>query len=148
MFEEVFSNFLKKRSVYVFRDRLGISEKTVYSWCYPNHTPHGRKDPITRAVEVLDVIFHFEPEVGFHALAEIATRYGFRLELIEQGEVPDLPKLHKELTDVTQAELEAQADGRLTPEEIDRCIQEIREAELTLARRKAYFLQLKEKIGR
>ena len=145
MFEEVFSNFLKKRPVYVFRDRLGISEKTVYSWCYPNHTPHGRKDPITRAVEVLDVIFRLEPAIGFSALGKIANRYGYRLDAIDlKGDV-SLSRLMKETHDVLQKEAEAMEDGEVTPEEAKKIYKEIEQLQHVLELRKARLREIIER---
>ncbi len=147
MFEWVFSEFLERRSPYAFR-RVGVSEKTVYSWCYPNHTPHGRKDPITRAVEVLDVIFELEPSIGFHALAEIANRYGYRLEKLSEGEEVKFPELMKELHDVLQVEAQAREDGKITPEEAEAILKEIKEAELVIAREKARLKELLERVRR
>lgn len=147
MFEWAFSEFLERRSPYAFRSRLGVSEKTVYSWCYPNHTPHGRKDPITRAVEVLDVIVELEPEIGFHALAEIANRYGYRLEKLSESEEVKFPELMKELHDVLQTEAQAREDGKITPEEAEEILREIKEAELVIAREKARLRELLEKYG-
>ena len=149
MFEWAFSEFLERRSPYAFKSRLGVSEKTVYSWVYPNHTPHGRKDPITRAVEVLDVIFEFEPSIGYDVLAEIANRYGYKLEkLTAEDQEIGLAELMKEAHDVLEAEAEAREDGRITPEEAERIYKEIKELEFVLAKRKARLKELLEKVRR
>jgi len=147
MFEWAFSEFLERRSPYAFK-KVGVSEKTVYSWCYPNHTPHGRKDPITRAVEVLDVFFELEPSIGFDILAEIANRYGFKLEKLPEDEAVALSELHKELTEFLQAEVEAREDGKITPEEAERILKELKEAERVIAREKARLRELLEKVRR
>ncbi len=137
MFEWAFSEFLERRSPYAFRSRLGVSEKTVYSWCYPNHTPHGRKDPITRAVEVLDVFFEFEPSIGFDVLAEIANRYGYRLEKLSEEEEVSLSTIHKEVTEFMHEEITAREDGKITPEEAERILKELRDVKRVIAREEA-----------
>ena len=147
MFEWAFSEFLERRNPYPFKAKLGVSEKTVYSWVYPNHRPHGRKDPITRAVEVLDVFFEFEPHIGFDVLAEIANRYGYRLEKLPEEDEVRFSELVKELNDVVQSEAKALEDGKITPEEAERILSEIKEAERVIARRKAYLKKLLQRYG-
>jgi len=137
MFEWVFSEFLERRSPYAFKSKLGVSEKTVYSWCYPNHTPHGRKDPITRAVEVLDVIFELEPSIGFDALADIANRYGYRLEKLSEEEEVALSVIHREFSEFMQEEIKAREDGRITPEEAERILKELRDVKRIITREEA-----------
>ncbi len=147
MFEWVFSKFLEKRSPYVFR-KLGISEKTVYSWCYPQHLPHARINPIDKAKEVLSIIAELEPNLLFLALQELVSLYGFRLEPVKNGKPPTLAQLHKELSDVVQRELEASQDGRITPEEAKEILRELEEAEIVIAREKARLKELLEKVRR
>ena len=150
MFEWAFSEFLERRSPYAFKSRLGVSEKTVYSWVYPNHTPHGRKDPITRAVEVLDVIFELEPSIGFDVLAEIVNRYGYRLEKLseEERESIGLSEIHKEITEYMQEEITAREDGRITPEEAERILKELRDVKRVIAREEARLRQIASKARR
>ena len=146
MFEWVFSDFLKTRSPNAF-NRLGVSEKTVYAWCYPSHLPHARKNPIDRAVEILDVIFDLEPGIGFNALMEIANRYGYRLEKLPEDDEVKFSELVKELHDVVQREAEAREDGKITPEEAEDILKELKEAELVIAREKARLRELIQRYG-
>ncbi len=146
MFEWAFSEFLETRSPNAFR-KLSMSEKTVYAWCYPSHLPHARKNPLDRAVEVLDVIFDLEPTIGFTALMEIANRYGYRLEKLPDNDKVKFSELVKELNDVVQSEAEALEDGKITPEEVERILKELREAERVIARRKAHLKKLLQRYG-
>ena len=148
MFEWAFSEFLERRNPYPFKAKLGVSEKTVYSWVYPNHTPHGRKDPITRAVEVLDVFFEFEPQIGFDVLAEIANRYGYRLEKLSEEEEVSLSVIHKEVTEFMQEEITAREDGRITPEEAERILKELRDVKRVIAREEARLRQIASRVRR
>jgi len=141
MFEWIFSEFLERRSPYAFR-KIGVSEKTVYAWCYPPHLPHARKNPLDRAMEVLDVIFQFEPAIGFEALAELVNRYGYRLEKLPQDEATTLSEIHKEITEFLQAEVEAREDGKITPEEAEKILKELKEAEIVIAKEKAKLREI------
>ena len=147
MFEWAFSEFLKTRSPNAF-SRLGVSEKTIYSWCYPNHTPHGRKDPITRAVEVLDVIFELEPSIGFDVLSKIANRYGYRLEKLSEEEEVALATIYKEVSEFMQEEITAREDGKITPEEAERILRELRDVKRIITREEARLRAIAQRARR
>lgn len=147
-FNWLFREFLKRRNAYIFR-RLGLKEKTIYSWQFEEDVPHYRRDPITRALEVLDVIFNSEPDLGVKALKEFCQYFGFDIEPMNfKGREVKLSETNKELHDVVQAYIEAMEDGKFTAEELNRLIKEIREAETVLGQLKAHLMNLlKQKMG-
>jgi len=120
----VFRKFLSQKSAYALANSLRISEKAVYAWSMEEDSPFHRRDPISRAVEILDVINRFYPDLLFEVLTDIANRYKFKLEAL-----PDVPE---EL-------LKALEDGELTDEEITRILKEIDEAEAILNKKKAWL---------
>jgi len=147
-FNWLFREFLKRRNAYIFR-RLGLKEKTIYSWQFEEDVPHYRRDPVTRALEVLDVIFNSEPDLAVMALKEFCQYFGFDIEPINyKGKDVKLSELDKELHDVVHKEILATEDGDYTPEEIRTLLKEIREAEAVLAQKKARLKSLlKQKTG-
>ncbi len=141
-FNWLFREFLKRRNAYIFR-RLGLKERTIYSWQYEEDLPHYRKDPITRALEVLDIIINTEPDLAIIALKEFVQYFGFDIEPLEfKGRDVKLSELDKELHDVVHEDIKASEDGKYTSDEIKKLIKEIREAEIVLAQKKARLKSL------
>ena len=141
-FNWLFRAFLKRRNAYIFR-KLGLKEKTIYSWQFEEDLPHYRKDPITRALEVLDIIINTEPDLAIIALKEFCQYFGFDIEPLEfKGRDVKLSELDKELHDVVHEDIKASEDGKYTSDEIKKLIKEIREAEIVLAQKKARLKSL------
>ena len=141
-FNWLFREYLKRRNAYIFR-KLGLKEKTIYSWQFEEDLPHYRKDPITRALEVLDIIINTEPDLAIIALKEFCQYFGFDIEPLEfKGREVKLSELDKELHDVVHEEIKASEDGKYTSDEIKKLIKEIREAEIVLAQKKARLKSL------
>ena len=141
-FNWLFREYLKRRNAYIFR-KLGLKEKTIYSWQFEEDLPHYRKDPVTRALEVLDIIINTEPDLAIIALKEFCQYFGFDIEPLEfKGREVKLSELDKELHDVVHGEIKASEDGKYTSDEIKRLIKEIREAEIVLAQKKARLKSL------
>jgi hypothetical protein len=135
----VFRKFLSQKSAYALANSLRISEKAVYAWSMEEDSPFHRRDPISRAVEILDVINRFYPDLLFEVLTDIANRYKFKLEALPKDEDCPVSKLLKELVDVPEELLKALEDGELTDEEITRILKEIDEAEAILNKKKAWL---------
>ncbi len=93
----VFRKFLSQKSAYAITNSLRISEKAVYAWSMEEDSPFHRRDPISRAAEVLDVINRFSPDLLFEVLTDIANRYKFKLEPLPKEEDCPISKPLKEL---------------------------------------------------
>ncbi|MEM0326822.1 MAG: hypothetical protein QW733_07320 [Desulfurococcaceae archaeon] len=139
MFEEVFRKFIRLKGAFTMANALNTSEKAVYSWSMEEDSPFFRRNPLHRAVQVLDVLKRYSPELLYEVLSEIAERYGYRLEKLPAEEDIKLSKLLKEVSDVPQELIKAYEDGNLTEEEIEKVIKEIQEAQEVLAKKKAYL---------
>ena len=135
----VFRKFLKLKSPYALSNPLRVSDKLVYAWASEEDSPFHRRDPITKAVEVLDVLKRHTPDLLFETLTEIVIGYGFRLEPLPKQEDCPVSKLLKELVDVPEGLLKALEDGELTDQEIDEILKEIDEAENVLNKKKAWL---------
>ena len=143
-FSWLFKKFIAKVNPLIFQAKAGYSNKTIYSWALNPDDPYYRKDVITRAMEVLDVIEEEIPELLYQALAEINRRYGYvpvKEENFKSEEDIKLSKLMKELHDVPQAEVEILEDGKITKEEILRYLNEIDEALAILNQKRAIVRQ-------
>ncbi len=139
MFETIFRKFIKSKGAYTLANSLSISEKAIYSWSVEEDSPFFRRNPLDRAVQVLDVLKRYTPELLHEALTEITERYGYRLEKLPAEEDVKLSRLLKEVNDVPEELLRAYEDGELTEEEITKAIKEIEEAQEVLAKKKAYL---------
>lgn len=139
MYNWVFRKFLQKKSPYALSNPLGVSIKLIYAWASDEDSPFHRRDPLTKAVEVLDTIKRHEPDLLFEILTSIANRYGYRLEPMPKAEDCPVSKLLRELVDVPEKLLEALEDGELTDEEIDEILREVDEAELVLNKKKSWL---------
>ena len=124
----VFRAFLRDNDPYPIQAKLGVSEKAVRSWSYPEDSTFHRTNPIDRCVKVLDVLDERTPDLLFETLQTIAKRYGYSICSKDQKEHYSLSQLNKELNDVVQSYLEAQEDLIITGEEKEKIKKEILEA--------------------
>ncbi len=146
-FSWAFRQFLRRRHPDVFKN-VGYGPRTAYTWQYPIDAPHYRKDPITKALEVLDLIYNLEPDIGIQVLTEFVQYFGYQLVPLQTKETPiKLHELEKELHDVIHTELQALDDGKYDEEEIKQLLKEIREAVSALIRREIQLKFLLKKSG-
>ncbi len=139
-FNWVYKKFIKRKNPLIFQVRTGISAKTIYSWANDTDNPHYRRDPISKAVDIFDVLKDETPELFQQVLQEILRRYGYvpmKVEIQEAEEDIKLSKLMKELHDVPQTEVEIREDGRITKEELLLYLNEIDEALTVLNQKRA-----------
>ncbi|SNZ08270.1 hypothetical protein SAMN06265182_1244 [Persephonella hydrogeniphila] len=143
-FNWAFKKFIQRKNPVVFQLKTGNSPKTVYSWAKEEGDFYYRKDPITKAVELLDVFKDETPELFQQVITEILRRYGYvpvKEEALKDEEDIHLSKLMKELHDVPQTEVEILEDGRITKEELIRYLNEIDEALTVLNQKRAIIRQ-------
>lgn len=137
-FNWVFKKFIQRINPVIFQLKCGISPKSVYSWSKEEGDYYYRKDPITKAVEILDVIKDETPELFHQVITEVLRRYGYIpvKESLPKEDIK-LSSLMKELHDVPQTEVEILEDGRITKEELLRYLNEIDEALTVLNQKRA-----------
>ena len=138
-FNWAFKKLIRRVNPIIFQVKVGVSAKTVYSWANDEDNPYHRKDPISKAVEILDVFNDEAPDLLHQVLTEINRRYGYIpiKEHPTSEEDIKLSKLMKELHDVPQTEVEILEDGRITREELLWYLNEIDEALSVLNQKRA-----------
>ena len=142
-FNWAFKKFIRRVNPVIFQVKVGVSPKTVYSWANDTDNPYHRKDPISKAVDILDVFNDEAPELLHQVLTEINRRYGY-VPIKEQAVNPEdvkLSKLMKELHDVPQTEVEILEDGEITKDELLLYLNEIDEALSVLNQKRAIIRQ-------
>ncbi|HIQ50183.1 MAG TPA: hypothetical protein EYH56_03245 [Nanoarchaeota archaeon] len=138
-FNWVYKKFRSRANLLVFQVRAGISVKTVYSWANDTDNPYYRRDPLSKAVDILDILHDETPDLFQQVLQEILRRYGYVPMKMENPKPEDikLSKLMKELNDVPRTEIEILEDGRITQEELKQYLKEIDEALMVLNKKRA-----------
>ena len=138
----VYKKFIKRVNPLIFQVRAGISHKTVYSWAQDADNPYYRRDPLSKAVDILDILKDETPELFQQVLQELLRRYGY-VPVKQENPAEDvkLSRLMKELNDVPLTEVNIMEDGRITKEELLQLLNEIDEALAVLNEKRAIVRQ-------
>jgi hypothetical protein len=126
--------------------RLGVAEKTIYSWSTSPTSKWHRANPLDKAFEITEILFEYAPDILEAYLVDICGRYGYKIEKNQVTEKISISQLHKELTDSIQVILESYEDGKLEKEEIFKILSEIQEAIYTLQNKYAEYKNIFEKL--
>ncbi|ACO04824.1 MAG TPA: hypothetical protein DEP48_03000 [Persephonella sp.] len=139
----VYKKFIKRVNPLIFQVRAGISHKTVYSWAQDADNPYYRRDPLSKAVDILDILKDETPELFQQVLQELLRRYGYVPVKQDNPSAEDvkLSRLMKELNDVPLTEVNIMEDGRITKEELLQLLNEIDEALAILNEKRAIVRQ-------